>query len=626
VTEVKTEVVYLSPSKPSSPAQWARKWASKILNSRESSGCGPGLLSCDVKDPTRAEAPWHGVAAAFPQCYDPAAYVCSENFLCPFGAPKIQGQYACDPYLNTLSTSSAGNPVLSSNTVPPQPASTGNDCGPGTLLCEVQDPTRLEPPWHGVSAPFPQCYDPSLYICAENFLCPICAPKIPGQYACGPYTSPCPLPSATGSTASTTYTASTSSSKGVSKMSSISLPGNSSSLSSTSSTTTMSSNTQSLQVTNSSSSQQSTFSGSVTTVLPTTETLPNGSLTTISGTTETISTSTLQISVPGGIVIGGSTIPFPTSLEVVTEPDGEVITLGPSGIIVGSDTISFPSLTAPTTLTSDGLTFTLEPPATNTRPVTSTNSNSAPEIVIDGNTFTIGTGFHTITEADGSSLVIGPSNIVVGTDTIPFPPAGATLTTDGITIGERSTPIARPTSEIVLDGSTFTIGTGFQTFTEPDGSTVVIGPSNIVVGTHTIPFPSAGATITTDGITIGEISTLKASPTSEIVLDGSTFTIGTGFQTITEPRGSNIIIGPSNIVVGSDTIPFPPPGATLTTDGITLGEVTAAPSSTLSTSNPPTSTGPLPIFSTWPPGITVSTDDTEPVTTGTATTGTHIYV
>jgi hypothetical protein len=125
--------------------------------------CGAGLLVCSVQDPTRLEAPWAGVSAPFPQCYDPTLYTCSDNFLCPINAPKISGEYACGT-----------SQVLQ----PP--------CSTGLLICDVQDPTRLEVPWAGVSSPFPQCYDPALYICSDNFLCPVNAPKIAGEYACGP--------------------------------------------------------------------------------------------------------------------------------------------------------------------------------------------------------------------------------------------------------------------------------------------------------------------------------------------------------------------------------------------------------------------------------------------------------
>lgn len=145
-----------------------------------SSNCGT-LPVCDVEDPTRLEAPWHGVSAPFPQCYDPTLYICADQFLCPINAPKIPGQYACGPY-NSAST------APTSTTASSLPGGSGSGtCPAGNLLCQVEDPTRLEAPWRGVDAPFPQCYDPSLYVCSGNFLCPINAPKIPGEYACGPY-------------------------------------------------------------------------------------------------------------------------------------------------------------------------------------------------------------------------------------------------------------------------------------------------------------------------------------------------------------------------------------------------------------------------------------------------------
>ena len=69
-------------------------------------GCGSKLLSCPVSDPTRKEAPWAGSTNAFPQCYDPARYICASNFLCPIGSPKIAGQYACGPIASSPPTPS----------------------------------------------------------------------------------------------------------------------------------------------------------------------------------------------------------------------------------------------------------------------------------------------------------------------------------------------------------------------------------------------------------------------------------------------------------------------------------------------------------------------------------------
>jgi len=58
------------------------------------------------------------------------------------------------------------------------------DCGPGLQSCDVIDPTRSEAPWANSMQAFPQCYNASIYTCADNFLCPIHSPKIPGNYAC----------------------------------------------------------------------------------------------------------------------------------------------------------------------------------------------------------------------------------------------------------------------------------------------------------------------------------------------------------------------------------------------------------------------------------------------------------
>lgn len=68
---------------------------STLATPQGTDGCGFNLLSCQVSDPTRKEAPWAGSTKVFPQCYDPARYIYASNFLCPVGRPKMPGQYAC---------------------------------------------------------------------------------------------------------------------------------------------------------------------------------------------------------------------------------------------------------------------------------------------------------------------------------------------------------------------------------------------------------------------------------------------------------------------------------------------------------------------------------------------------
>lgn len=65
-------------------------------------------------------------------------------------------------------------------------SSNGNSpsCRPGLQLCDVIDPSRAEMPWANSTQAFPQCYNPSMYTCAGNFLCPVNAPKISGEYSC----------------------------------------------------------------------------------------------------------------------------------------------------------------------------------------------------------------------------------------------------------------------------------------------------------------------------------------------------------------------------------------------------------------------------------------------------------
>ena len=224
--------------------------------------------------------------------------------------------------------------------------------------------------------------------------------------------------------------------------------------------------------------------------------------------------------------------------------------------------------------------------------------------------------------------MIGPSNVVVEnggtTNTLSIPSPGATLTTDGLIIGiPASTPSPTPTpTVVVIDGQSYTAQTGSQPITEFDGNTVVIGPSNVVVQnggtTSTIAFPPPGTTVITGGIVIGVDS---QTPTT-VILDGQTLTAGPGFQTITEPGGETVVIGPSDIVVQNGTanltLGIPLPGQTESTDDIVFGIPT--PTLTAETFYLPSTTFVLTIFSEFP-NVTVINNTNAPITTGTATTG-----
>jgi hypothetical protein len=136
-----------------------------------------------------------------------------------------------------------------------------------------------------------------------------------------------------------------------------------------------------------------------------------------------------------------------------------------------------------------------------------------------------------------------------------------------------------------------------------------------------LPQVTAPSTITTDGITFtlepGGFVTSSPPVPSSVFLDGSLLSVGSASQTITEPDGLVVTIGPSGIAVGPDTFQFPFPCVTTTIDRLTLGvPCTVISSSAVSTSSPPSSTGALPIFTAWPADLSISFDTTAPVSTG----------
>lgn len=108
----------MSPVYPSATAMATSAYPSPMSTSMSmDSGrrCGSGLMVCQVIDPTRMEAPWAGSTDAHPQCYDPARYTCTSNFLCPMNAPKIPSKYACGPIVASQVFASSMSSVYGSS-------------------------------------------------------------------------------------------------------------------------------------------------------------------------------------------------------------------------------------------------------------------------------------------------------------------------------------------------------------------------------------------------------------------------------------------------------------------------------------------------------------------------------
>ncbi|KAI0179367.1 hypothetical protein GGR52DRAFT_303474 [Hypoxylon sp. FL1284] len=449
-----------------------------------------------------------------------------------------------------------------------------------------------------------------------------------------------------------------------------------------------------------SSISSSTYSSTTSTFLNSTSTVASTSITSSTLTTGSTSSS--------------STLITPTTF---TESDGQTIISSGSVVVIGTDTVTLPSVTAPTTLTTHGETFTLSPSVTSSSSLTGggattwtgssgqTIISSSGVVVIGSDTVTLPTvSSRTTFTTDGQTFTLTPPS---GTTTSPSTGNGATtftgsggqtiISSSGVVIIGSDTvtlPSVTATSTLVTDGQTFTLTpsnegttTGQQpiTTTAPDGQTIISSSGVVIIGTDTVTLPTvtSPSTFVTDGETFtllppsssssssssslssdsGPITTTASDgqtiisssgvviigtdtvtlPTvtspSTFVTDGETFTLlppnqGTTTTsssssstterpiTSTLPDGNTLTSSSGVIIIGTDTIPVPTGitiPVTLTTDGETL---TFQPSPTSTSSTSSSSSGTLPIYATWPPGATVSpvpegVDEPEPGDDGT---------
>lgn len=230
-------------------------------------------------------------------------------------------------------------------------------------------------------------------------------------------------------------------------------------------------------------------------------TLSEGTVTTIHGTRVSLGDA--------GLVVGSNTIPLPTAGPPSAIPaitalgqtfsqvdashvafdditlsiggagasiSGTEVSFGEAGLVVGSSTLAFPT-TVPS-LTSLGHTFV---------PV------DGSKVAIAGTTFSIGGNGTTIS---GSIISVGSSGLVIGTTTIPISVPSAesameAMATDGYTFSRLDS------SRVVVDGTTLTEGGAAKSL---DGTLVSIGASDVVIGSRSIPFiKTVKATVTTTG-------------------------------------------------------------------------------------------------------------------------------
>ncbi|RMD44920.1 hypothetical protein DV735_g84, partial [Chaetothyriales sp. CBS 134920] len=203
-----------------------------------------------------------------------------------------------------------------------------------------------------------------------------------------------------------------------------------------------------------------------------------------------------------------------------------------------------------------------------------------------------------VIEVNDVTISVGASSLVVGTQTIAIPTAGAAtiragselFTVEPSSILASGTTVALgplqqataadsvpPTtitaapgvivvvqgSIAVVDGTTYAIGSGAaQTTISVSGQTIQLGPSGAVLATTTIPAsyatPGSGLVVESyEGVTVSVGATVA-------VIDGTTYAIGSGAATAhVTVDGQSVSIGPGGVAVDGKTT-FKPTTVTTT--------------------------------------------------------------
>ncbi|KFA60819.1 hypothetical protein S40285_06681 [Stachybotrys chlorohalonatus IBT 40285] len=159
------------------------------------------------------------------------------------------------------------------------------------------------------------------------------------------------------------------------------------------------------------------------------------------------------------------------------------------------------------------------------------------------------------TSINGVNVVVEPSRIVVGHDTLTFS-VDRPHPTNVIVMGGDTVTAIGP-SIIELRSSIYTYGQGIPATTVTvDGRPLVIEASGAVVDGVTIGGPSLPTTAS-DYVRIGGV-TVTVIESTAVVIDGRTFSIGPGATEVTTVIGTETIrIGPDGIALASTTLAMP---------------------------------------------------------------------
>lgn len=264
---------------------------------------------------------------------------------------------------------------------------------------------------------------------------------------------------------------------------------------------------------------------------------------------------------PSAVVLNGHTNNIQSGMApIMTNVNGQSVSIGPQGVGLASTTIPLPMATNSAgyaMVTHGALTFSVAPSA----------------VVLHGQTNSVQSGMVPITTTvDGQTVSIGPQGVGIANTTISLPsppPAYAVVTRGDLTFSVAPT-------EAVFKGSTFSIGANMTATIVVNGQIVGVGPSQIDFRGTTVDLPSTTrnegpAAVTVDGLTV------DVGPT-EAVVGGSTYAIGSGAMPKTIVVGSKTIgLGANGVVLPSTTVPPEHTPTAVTADGFTfLADATEA--------------------------------------------------
>ena len=160
----------------------------------------------------------------------------------------------------------------------------------------------------------------------------------------------------------------------------------------------------------------------------------------------------------------------------------------------------------------------------------------------------------------GTPVSVGTAGLIIGSSTIQMPTAGAAnapvarLTLAGTTLTAQSgQPVVIGGTTLSINGAAVTVG----------GQTVRVGDSAIVAGTQTIPYEFTAAPAAAIFTVGGRPYT--AQPDQPLIIDGTTLSAGKSSAFI---DGQTIHLGSSDIVLGTSTIPFENPVASISSEAI----------------------------------------------------------